>query len=85
LDFGETYALVARHDAIKIFLAYVCSHNIKLYQKDVKSAFLNGKINELVFVKQPPGFKDTKGPNHMYKLCKVWYRLKQASKYDIIG
>jgi hypothetical protein len=50
LDFGETYAPVARLEAIRILLAYVCAHNIKLYQMDVKSAFLNGYINELVYI-----------------------------------
>jgi hypothetical protein len=51
---------VARLEAIWILLAYACAHNIKLYQIDVKSAFLNGIINELVFVEQPPGFEDDK-------------------------
>jgi hypothetical protein len=50
LDFGETYALVARLEAIRILLAYACAHNIKLYQMDTKSAFLNGYINEEVYV-----------------------------------
>ena len=57
LDFGKTFAPVARLEAIRILLAYDCSHNIKLYQMDVKSAFLNGKISELVFVEQPPNLK----------------------------
>jgi hypothetical protein len=56
LDFGETFAPVARLEAIRILLAYACAHNIKLYQMDVKSAFLNDKISELVYVEQPPGF-----------------------------
>jgi len=56
LDFGETFAPVARIEAIRILLAYACSHNIKFYQMDVKSAFLNGKINELVSIEQPPSF-----------------------------
>ena len=51
LDFGETYAPVTRLEAIKILLAYAYAHNIKLYQMDVKSAFLNGYINELVYIK----------------------------------
>ena len=51
LDFRETYASVARLKAIRILLAYACAHNIKLYQMDVKSAFLNGYINELVYIK----------------------------------
>ena len=56
LDFGEIYAPVARLEAIRILLAYACAHNIKLYQMDVKSAFLNGCINEEVYVEQPPSF-----------------------------
>jgi len=80
LDFGETFAPVARLEAIRILLAYACSHNIKLFQMDVKSAFLNGKISELVFVEQPPGFEDPKKPNHVYKLSKALYGLKQAPR-----
>ena len=53
LDFGETFAPVARLEAIRILLAFASHHNIKLYQMDVKSAFLNGFINELVYVEQP--------------------------------
>ena len=78
LDFGETYASVTRLKAIRILLAYACAHNIMLYQMDVKSAFLNGYINEEVYVKQPPGFEDDKKPNHVYKLEKALYGLKQA-------
>jgi hypothetical protein len=70
LNFGETYASVARLEAIRIMLAYACAHNIKLYQIDVKSAFLNGYINELVYAEQPPGFEDEKKSNHIYKLKK---------------
>jgi hypothetical protein len=47
---------------------------------DMKSAFLNGKINELVYVEQPPGFKDSKKRNHIYKLSKALYGLKQAPR-----
>ena len=80
LDFGETYALVARLKAIRILLAYACAHNIKLYQMNVKSVFLNGYINELVYVEQPPSFEDEKKPNHVYKLRKALYGLKQAPR-----
>ena len=79
LDFGETYTLVARLEVIKILLAYACAYNIKLYQIDVKSAFLNGYINELVYVEQPPGLEDDK-PNHVYKLKKALYGLKQTPR-----
>jgi hypothetical protein len=80
IDFGETYAPIARLEVIKILLAYACAHNIKLYQMDVKSAFLNRYINELVYVEQPPDFKDVKKPNHVYKLKKALYSLKQAPR-----
>jgi hypothetical protein len=80
LDFGEIYAPVARLEAIRILLAYACAHNIKIYQMDVKSVFLNGYINEEVYVEQPPGFEDYKKPNHVYKLKKALYDLKQAPR-----
>jgi hypothetical protein len=80
LDFGETYALVARLEAIRILLAYACAHNIKLYQMNVKSVFLNSYINEEVYVEQPPGFEDDKKRNHVYKLKKALYGLKQAPR-----
>ena len=70
LDFGETYAPVARLESIRILLAYAAHHDFKLYQMDVKSAFLNAPLSELVYVEQPPGFKDPKYPNHVYKLDK---------------
>ena len=54
IDYGETFAPVAHLESICIALAYASHHNFKLYQMDVKSAFLNGPINELVYVKQPP-------------------------------
>ncbi|GJU45654.1 retrovirus-related pol polyprotein from transposon TNT 1-94 [Tanacetum coccineum] len=58
IDFNETYARVARLESIRILLAYACAHDFKLFQMDVKSAFLNGFINEEVYVTQPPGFVD---------------------------
>ena len=80
LDFGEIYAPVARLEAIRILWAYAFAHNIKLYQMDVKSAFLNGNINKEVYVEQPPIFEDDKKPNHVYKLKKALYGLKQAHR-----
>ena len=68
LDFGEIYAPIARLEAIMILLAYAYAHNIKLYQMDIKSVFLNGYINEEVYVEQPPGFEDDRKPDHVYKL-----------------
>ena len=80
LDFRETFALVARLEAIGILLACASHHKIKLYQMDIKSAFLNSFINELVYVDQSPGFKDPRYPNHVYRLSKALYRLKQAPR-----
>ena len=80
LDFGETFAPVARLEAIRILLAYASHHDMKLFQMNVKSAFLNGFINELVFVEQPPGFEDPRYPNHVYRLHKALYGLKQAPR-----
>jgi hypothetical protein len=79
LDFGETYAPVARPEAIRILLAFAVSKGFKLYQMDVKSAFLNGVIQEEVFVRQPPGFESPKYPDRVYKLSKALYGLKQVS------
>jgi hypothetical protein len=80
LDFGKTYALIVRLEVIRILLAYACAHNIKLYQMDVKSAFLNGYINEEVYIEQPPSFEDYKKSNHVYKLKKALYGLKQTPR-----
>jgi hypothetical protein len=80
LDFDETYAPVARLESIRILLAYGTYHGFKLYQMDVKSAFLNGPIKEEVYVEQPPGFEDNEYPNHVYKLSKALYGLKQAPR-----
>jgi hypothetical protein len=62
LDFDETYAPVARLESIRILLAYATYHGFKLYQMDVKSAFLNGPIKEEVYVEQPPGFMGSSKP-----------------------
>ncbi|GJW27753.1 retrovirus-related pol polyprotein from transposon TNT 1-94, partial [Tanacetum coccineum] len=84
IDYDETYAPVARLESIRILLGYACCYMFKLFQMDVKSAFLNGVINEEVYVAQPPGFIDFQKANHVYKLKKALYGLKQASKswYD---
>jgi hypothetical protein len=80
LDFGETFAPVAHLEAIRILLTFVVSKGFKLYQMDMKSAFLNGVIQKEVFVRQPPGFENPKYPNRVYKLLKTLYGLKQASR-----
>ncbi|GJV26966.1 retrovirus-related pol polyprotein from transposon TNT 1-94 [Tanacetum coccineum] len=80
IKFDETYAPVARLKSIRILLAYACAHDFKLFQMDVKSAFLNGFINKF-YVSQPLGFVDFKKPNHVFKLKKALYGLKQAPKF----
>jgi hypothetical protein len=80
LDFDETYAPIARLESIRILLAYATYHGFKLYQMDVKSAFLDGPIKEEVYVEQPQGFEDSEYTNHVYKLSKALYGLKQAPR-----
>ncbi|CAJ2662295.1 unnamed protein product [Trifolium pratense] len=80
VDFDETFALVARLESIRLLLAVACILKFKLYQMDVKSAFLNGYLNEEVYVEQPKGFVDPSFPNHVYKLKKALYGLKQAPR-----
>jgi hypothetical protein len=76
LDFDETFAPVASLEWIHILLTYATHHDFKLYQMDVKSAFLNGPIKEEVYVEQPLGFEDEEYPNHVYKLHTTLYGLK---------
>nr|GEY61582.1 copia-type Pol polyprotein [Tanacetum cinerariifolium] len=78
IDFEESFAMVARLEAIWIFLAYAAHKNMVVYQMDVKTAFLNGNLREEVYVSQSDGFVDQDNPNHMYKLKKPLYGLKQA-------
>ncbi|GJZ59359.1 retrovirus-related pol polyprotein from transposon TNT 1-94 [Tanacetum coccineum] len=80
IDYEETFAPVARLEAIRIFLAYATYMGFIVYQMDVKSAFLNGKISEEVHVQQPPGFESSEFPNHVCKLDKALYGLKQAPR-----
>ncbi|CAN0908181.1 Retrovirus-related Pol polyprotein from transposon RE1, partial [Linum grandiflorum] len=84
IDYDETFAPVARLEAIRLLCAFAALNKFKLFQMDVKSAFLNGDLNEEVYVAQPPGFEDSNFPNHVYKLRKALYGLKQAPRawYD---
>ncbi|GJU33670.1 retrovirus-related pol polyprotein from transposon TNT 1-94 [Tanacetum coccineum] len=80
IDYDETFAPVARMEAIRIFLAFATYMNFKVFQMDVKSAFLIGKLKEEVYVKQPPGFESSEFPDYVCKLDKTLYGLKQAPK-----
>jgi hypothetical protein len=80
LDFRETFAPVARLEAIGILLAFAMSKGFKLYQMDVKSVFLNSVIQDEVYVRQPSCFENLKYPDRVYKFLKALYELKQASR-----
>nr|GEY45791.1 retrovirus-related Pol polyprotein from transposon TNT 1-94 [Tanacetum cinerariifolium] len=87
IDFEESFALVARLEAIRIFLGYAAHKNMVVYQMDVKTAFLNGNLQEEVYVSQLDGFVDPDKPNNVYKLKKALYGLKQALRawYDMLS
>nr|GEY72145.1 copia protein [Tanacetum cinerariifolium] len=87
IDFEESFALVARIKSIRIFLALAAHMIMAVYQMDVKTAFLNGNLQEEVYVSQPDMFVDTDNPNHVYKLNKALYGLKQAPRawYDMLS
>ncbi|GJT36204.1 retrovirus-related pol polyprotein from transposon TNT 1-94 [Tanacetum coccineum] len=86
IDFEELFAPVARLEAIRIFLTFAAYINMVVYQMDVKIAFLNGNLQEEVYVSQQNGFVDKDKPNHVYKLKKALYGLKQAPRawYDML-
>nr|GEX52745.1 retrovirus-related Pol polyprotein from transposon TNT 1-94 [Tanacetum cinerariifolium] len=87
IDFKESFALVARIEAIRIFVANAANENMIIYQMDIKTAFLNGEPHEEVYVSQPKGFIDQDNPTHVYKLKKALYGLKQAPHawYDMLS
>nr|GEX80303.1 retrovirus-related Pol polyprotein from transposon TNT 1-94 [Tanacetum cinerariifolium] len=85
INYDETFAPVARMEAIRIFFAFATYMNFKVYQMDVKSAFLNGKLKEKVYVKQPPGFQSSEFPDCVCKLDKSLYGLKQHQRHECSG
>ncbi|GJV71835.1 retrovirus-related pol polyprotein from transposon TNT 1-94 [Tanacetum coccineum] len=84
IDFEESFALVARLEAVRIFVAYAAHKSFSIYQMDVKTAFLNGPLKEEAYVSQPDGFVDPDHPEKVYHLIKALYGLKQAPRawYD---
>nr|GEZ72279.1 retrovirus-related Pol polyprotein from transposon TNT 1-94 [Tanacetum cinerariifolium] len=80
IDYDKTFVLVARMETIRIFLTFATYMNFKLYQMDIKSAFLNDKLKEEVYVKQPPSFESSEFSDYVCKLDKALYRLKQAPR-----
>ncbi|GKD84395.1 retrovirus-related pol polyprotein from transposon TNT 1-94 [Tanacetum coccineum] len=80
VDFGDTFAPVARHDTIKLLIAIAAQRNWKIHHLDVKSAFLNGELEEEIYVKQPEGFEVVGQEEKVYRLYKALYGLKQAPR-----
>ncbi|GJU18381.1 retrovirus-related pol polyprotein from transposon TNT 1-94 [Tanacetum coccineum] len=80
IDFEESFAPVARIEAIRIFIGNVAHKNMMIYQMDVKTTFLNEELKEEVYASQPEGFVDQDNPSHVYKLKKALYGLKQAPR-----
>ena len=80
IDYDKTYAPIARLEAIRIFLAYAAHMKFKVFQMDVKSAFLNEELEEEVYVEQPTGFVDPRYLDYVYRLDKALYGLKQAPR-----
>nr|GFB24692.1 hypothetical protein [Tanacetum cinerariifolium] len=87
IDFKESFAPVARINAIRIFIENATNKNMMIFQIDVKTDFLNGELKEEVYVSQPEGFVDQDYPSHVYKLKKALYGLKQATCgwYDMLS
>ncbi|GJW67956.1 retrovirus-related pol polyprotein from transposon TNT 1-94 [Tanacetum coccineum] len=87
IDFEESFAPVARIEAIRIFVSNAAHKNMTIYQMDVKTTFLNGELKEEVYVSQPEGLVDQDNPSHVYKLKKALYGLKQAPRawYDMLS
>ena len=83
MDFEKTYAPVARLEAIRMLLAFVAHHDFKLYQMDVKSAFLNDSIQELIYFEQPPGFEDPKFPTMSTNFKRRSMGLSKHQEHDM--
>jgi hypothetical protein len=80
IDFEETFSRVARMEIICFLLAYACSKNVKLYHMDVKSTFLNGELEEEIYIEQPEGFQLSENTDYVCKLKKALYGLKQGPR-----
>ena len=80
LDYGEAFYLVVRMEGVRTLLAYVSYKGFKVYQMDVKSSFLNGILEEEVYIEQPEGFVDDNNKDMVRKLHKALYCLKKAPR-----
>ncbi|GJX38667.1 retrovirus-related pol polyprotein from transposon TNT 1-94 [Tanacetum coccineum] len=84
IDFEESFALVARLEVVRMFIAYVAHKNITIFQMDVKTAFLNGPLKEEVYVSQPEGFIDPEFLDHVYRLKKALYGLSRHLVHELL-
>ena len=86
MGYEETFTPIARLESVCIFLAYATHKNFQVYQMDIKCTFLNGELEETIYVEKPPGFINEKCPNHCYILDKAVYGLKQAPRawYEVL-
>jgi len=80
VDYSEIYAPVAKHDMISMVISLANTNEWTIFQLDVKSAFLHGKLEEQVFIYQPPGYEKRESKNMVYRLKKALYELKQAPR-----
>nr|GFB17283.1 retrovirus-related Pol polyprotein from transposon TNT 1-94 [Tanacetum cinerariifolium] len=86
IDYDETFASVARIEAIRLFLAYAAHKDFTVFQMDVKTVFLNGILKDEVYIGQPPGFVSKQYLDHVYDVYKALYDLKRAHRawYDVL-
>ena len=80
IDFNDTFSPVVKAATVRVFLSLAVSNKWPLRQLDVKNAFLNGHLEEEVYMEQPPGYSDTRYPSHVCRLCRALYGLKQAPR-----
>ena len=80
VDYNEVFAPVTRANSIRVILSIANAMSMEIHQMDVKTAFLNGNLDEEIYIKQPKGFVDTKNPDYVCKLQKSLYGLKQAAR-----
>ena len=80
IDYGETYAPVAKHDTLRVILSIVAAYDLEMIQLDIKTAFLYGELNEEIYLQQPEGYVAADKENHVCHLHKSLYGLKQASR-----
>nr|GFC71041.1 Gag-Pol polyprotein [Tanacetum cinerariifolium] len=85
VDFEESFAPVARLEAVRLFIVYAAHKSFPIYQMDIKIAFLYGPLKEEVYVNQPDGFVDPYHPDKVYRLKKALYGLKQASSKFLLS